>query len=430
MHIAIITAGGAGMFCGSCMHDNTWAKSLQTAGAEVTLIPTYTPVRVDEENLSVERVFLGGINVYMDARWPRLWGKLPRFLTRWLDAPGLLNLTRFASNDARNLGPLTVAMLKGDAGPDRREFAELVDFLASQLKPDVICFSNALLAGAVRTLRQQFDGRIYCILQGDDIFLKDLPEPYQSQAIAAIRARADDFDGFLVHSDYYRDFMSGYLGLPAEKFHKLPLGIDLTGHDGQPVSQKHELFTVGYFARICEEKGLHQLVDAFRILKRRHTNVRLLAGGFLGKRDDAYFRRLTRDARDLGDAYQYVGSPQTHDEKVALLKQFDVLSVPTVYHEPKGLYVLEALANGIPVVQPRHGAFPELLESTGGGLLVEPGNAEELAEALESLMQNTERRIELATTGRANVHSAYNEQSMADATLQLFAASLGETGSA
>ena len=204
----------------------------------------------------------------------------------------------------------------------------------------------------------------------------------------------------------------------------------MTGHDGQPVSQKHELFTVGYFARICEEKGLHQLVDAFRILKRRHTNVRLLAGGFLGKRDDAYFRRLTRDARDLGDAYQYVGSPQTHDEKVALLKQFDVLSVPTVYHEPKGLYVLEALANGIPVVQPRHGAFPELLESTGGGLLVEPGNAEELAEALESLMQNTERRIELATTGRANVHSAYNEQSMADATLQLFAASLGETGSA
>ncbi|MBT4866270.1 MAG: glycosyltransferase family 4 protein, partial [Planctomycetaceae bacterium] len=278
MHIAIITAGGAGMFCGSCMHDNTWAKSLQAAGAEVTLIPTYTPVRVDEENLSVERVFLGGINVYMDARWPRLWGKLPRFLTRWLDAPGLLNLTRFASNDAKTLGPLTVAMLKGDTGPDRREFAELVEFLSSQLKPDVICFSNALLAGAVRTLRQQFDGRIYCILQGDDIFLKDLPEPFQSQAIEAIHARADDFDGFLVHSDYYGDFMTDYLGLSPEKFHKLPLGIDLTDHDGQPTAQKQELFTVGYFARICEEKGLHQLIDAVRILKRRQASVRLVAG--------------------------------------------------------------------------------------------------------------------------------------------------------
>ena len=293
------------------------------------------------------------------------------------------------------------------------------------MKPDVICFSNALLSGAVRTLRQQFDGRIYCVLQGDDIFLKDLPEPYQSQAIAAIRARADDFDGFLVHSDYYRDFMSGYLGWPREKFHKLPLGIDLTGHDGQPTSQKHELFTVGYFARICEEKGLHQLIDAVRILKRKHANVRLLAGGFLGKRDSAYFRRLTRDARDLGDAFQYVGSPPTHEEKVALLKQFDVLSVPTVYREPKGLYVLEALANGVPVVQPRHGAFPELIESTGGGLLVEPGNAEELAAALETLMHDVDHRIELATTGRANVHSAYNEQTMAEATLQLFDLPIG-----
>jgi glycosyltransferase involved in cell wall biosynthesis len=429
MHIAIITAGGAGMFCGSCMHDNTWAKALQTAGAEVTLIPTYTPVRLDEENLSVERVFLGGINVYMDARWPWLWGKLPRIITRRLDAPWVLNLTRFASSDARNLGPLTVAMLEGDAGPDRREFAELVEFLATQLKPDVICFSNALLSGAVRTLRQQFDGRIYCVLQGDDIFLKDLPEPYQSQVIEAIRARADDFDGFLVHSDYYRDFMSGYLGLPLEKFHKLPLGIDLAGHDGQPTSQKHEFFTVGYFARICEEKGLHQLIDAVRILKRKRANVRLLAGGFLGKRDKAYFRRITRDARDLGDAFQYVGSPPTHDDKVALLKQFDVLSVPTVYREPKGLYVLEALANGVPVVQPRHGAFPELVESTGGGLLVEPGNAEELADALETLMHDSERRIELATTGRANVHSAYNEQTMAAATLQLFDTSISAADS-
>lgn len=68
MHIAIITAGGAGMFCGSCMLDNTLARALQAAGTEVTLIPTYTPTRTDEENASLSRVFFGGINVYLDSK--------------------------------------------------------------------------------------------------------------------------------------------------------------------------------------------------------------------------------------------------------------------------------------------------------------------------------------------------------------------------
>ena len=57
MHIAIITAGGAGMFCGSCMHDNSWAKGLLAAGVEVSLLPMYTPIRVDEEDQTSTPVF-------------------------------------------------------------------------------------------------------------------------------------------------------------------------------------------------------------------------------------------------------------------------------------------------------------------------------------------------------------------------------------
>src|SRR5688500_6250360 len=92
MHIAIVTAGGAGMFCGSCMHDNTWARALRgVPGVDVTLIPTYTPIRVDEENVSVDRVFLGGLNVYLEHKY-RFWGKIPRRLTHWLDASWLINL--------------------------------------------------------------------------------------------------------------------------------------------------------------------------------------------------------------------------------------------------------------------------------------------------------------------------------------------------
>jgi glycosyltransferase involved in cell wall biosynthesis len=420
MHIAIVTAGGAGMFCGSCMHDNTWARSLKKQGAQVTLLPTYTPLRLDEHDESSRPVFLGGINVYLDFR-ARFWRAVPRVLTRWLDRPAVIHLaTRFGvSNNAQQLGELTLAMLAGESGPQSREIAELAAFLGDSLRPDTVCFSNALLVGAVRSLRQKFAGRIFCILQGDDIFLEDLHEPYRSEALAAIRERARDFDGFFVHSAYYRDFMAGYLALPPEKFHIIPLGIDLAGHDGTPVERKSDLFHIGYFARICPEKGLQQLVEGFRLLHKRHPNTRLSAAGYLGARDRAYFEKVRESARDLGTAFEYAGSPQTHEEKVRFLKTLDVLSVPTVYREPKGLYVLEALANGVPVVQPRHGAFPEMLEATGGGLLVEPGDPEDLARALEELMKDPKGRMQLAHGGRAVVHAQYDDATMARRTLEI-----------
>jgi len=389
MHLAIITAGGAGMFCGSCMHDNTLARGVMNLGHEVSLIPTYTPIRVDEADVSQSRVFLGGINVYLDAT-SRLWRTLPRFLTGWLDSPWAIRLaTSFGmSADAKKLGGLTVALLEGDAGPDRAPIDEFARFIGRQLKPDVVCFSNALLCGTLPRLKQEYAGPVWCLLQGDDIFLDGLIEPYRSRSLGLIHEHAKLFDGFLVHSNYYRDFMSESLHLPREKVHVVPLGIDLAGHDGLPREQPGDPFTIGYFARICPEKGLHRLIDAFRVLHAKHPRTRLRAGGYLGTRDKAWSRRLLRNAADLGSAFEYIGSPATHAEKVAFLKSFDVLSVPTEYREPKGLYILEALANGVPVVQPRHGAFPEMIATTGGGLLVEPCDANALATSLEEMMKN------------------------------------------
>lgn len=423
MHIAIVTAGGAGMFCGSCMHDNTLARAFLDCDHEVSLIPCYTPIRVDERNVSEHRVFLGGINVYLDAVVPG-WTRLPRPLTRWLDSPAVLQfVSRFAINSsAKKLGKLTISLLQGDHGPQRQEIEEFADFVGRKLRPDVVCFSNALLASLLPPLRQVYSGRIFCLLQGDDIFLDDLVEPYRQQALDLVSKYAQQFDGFLVHSRYYRDFMAGYLRLPRERMHVVPLGIDLVGHDGIPKATAGDPFTVGYFARICPEKGLQHLVEAFRLLHARHPGTKLVAGGYLGTRDKEFFRQVERAAADLGPAFEYVGSPAGHVEKVALLRSFDVLSVPTEYHEPKGLYVLEALANGVPVVQPRHGAFPELLEATGGGLLVTPNDPHDLARALEELLLDSPRRFELATRGRAAVHSQFDPRTMAEATLQALGA--------
>ncbi len=422
MHVALITAGGAGMFCGSCMHDNTWARALRAEGVNVSLLPTYTPIRVDEEDVSAHRVFLGGLNVYLDYRFP-VWRKLPRGLTRWLDAPWLISLASRLSerNDARKLGPLTISLLEGERGPAQREIREMADFVAQTLRPDVICFSNALLVGALRTLRDEFAGKIFCTLQGDDIFLEALPEPYRSEALQRIAERAQQFDGFLVHSRYYQEFMSSYLRQPVERFRRIPLGIELEGCDGQPAADKNPQFTIGYFARVCPEKGVHQLIRAFEMVAREEASARLVIGGYLAARDRRWFQKLVREVRSLGERVVYVGSPDSRSEKLALMRSFDVLCVPTVYREPKGLYVLEALANGVPVVVPAHGAFPELIEATGGGLLVPPGDCVGLAHALLQLARDPDRRVELARTGRATVHSRFDARIMARATKDIFA---------
>ncbi|MBS0264740.1 MAG: glycosyltransferase family 4 protein [Planctomycetes bacterium] len=418
MHIAIITAGGAGMFCGSCMHDNTLARALLAAGHEVSLIPTYTPIRVDEQNVSTPRVFLGGINVYLAALFP-FWNRLPRWITRWLDANWVLRLAaRLAINtSASKLGKLTVAMLAGDDGPEARQIDEFADYLGGQLRPDVVMFSNALLAGLLPRLKRVYNGRIVCLLQGDDIFLNDLIEPYRTQAFRLLRQHVQVFDRFLTHSEYYRDYMADQLAISPDRVRVVPLGIDLQGHDGQPRPEPGKPFTIGYFARVCPEKGLHLLVQAFRLVHQEFPETRLLAGGYLGARDKAYFDELTHAARDLGEAFQYVGSPPDHAGKVNFLKQLDAFSVPTTYREPKGLSVLEALANGIPVVQPRHGAFPELIAATGGGLLCEPDNLEDLAKSLMELIGQPELRRELAQRGHNSVHTNFGVDAMVARTV-------------
>ena len=420
MHIAIVTAGGAGMFCGSCMHDNTWARALHDAGIEVSLIPLYTPIRVDEPDLTSSPVFFGGINVYLNDRFP-FWKRIPRFMTRWLDAPGVISrATRGAvGNDAAELGRMTRSMLQGEEGPHQQAGEELAEYVG-KLNPDLVCFSNSLVSGSLRTLRKHFSGRVFCVLQGDDVFLDGLVEPWRSEVMTLLKERAAEFDGFIVHSRFYLEYMARYLNLPESKFLILPLAIDCSKHDGVPKPELGQPPTVGYFARICPEKGLDCLVESVVQLKRDIPDIRLRAGGYLGPQNATYFENVRRLAEPLGASFEYIGSPNTHEEKVSFFKSIDVFSVPARFQEPKGLYVLEAWANGIPVALPDHAAFPELIESTGGGLLVSPGDSSALADSLRQILTNADTRIRFAEAGHKGVRANHGLQSLAKATRYAF----------
>ena len=427
LKINYLTAGAGGMYCGSCLHDNTLARALHRLGVDVQLIPTYTPIRTDEEDATIDRVFFGGLNVYLQQKI-FLFRYLPGILDRWLDRPSLIRwiTSRAMETSPRQLGALAVSMLQGSQGRQRKEVHRLCRWMQGQQKPDLLNFSNILIAGCVPSLKQALGVPVVVTLQGDDIFLENLVEPYRGRAQKLIRGLVEHVDGFLVHSDYYAGVMSEYLGIPRERFHKIPLGVDTRDFQlaaetaaERPASAPP---TVGYLARIAEEKGLHVLVDAFLELRQRPglEDVRLRIAGWLGPGQQAYADAQFAKLRAAGaaDVFEYAGEIDRR-EKIAFLQSLDLLSVPTTYREPKGLFVLEALAAGVPVVVPDHGAFPELLGQTGGGRLVAPEQPGQLAGVLAELLENRQLRGELAKQGRQRVWEGMNADAMARQTLDV-----------
>jgi len=424
MKIALITAGAGGMYCGSCLHDNTLAAAMLRMKHDVSLIPTYTPIRTDESDVSIGRVFYGAINVYLEQR-SAVFRHTPWLLDRMLDRPGLLNWAsrRGASVDPTDLGDLTLSVLQGEEGNQSKELDKLVSWLRDDLQPEIVQLTNSMFLGLAHRIRDEVGVPVLCALQGEDLFLDGLSEPWASRVRGTLVDRARFADGFISMSNYYADAMAGLLQVPRERIHVVPLGLQLEGHGRVKRHKTERPFTIGYLARICPEKGLHDLAEAFRQLADREgrDQVRLRIAGYLGERDKPYLDGVLEQLRHWGldDVVDYVGEVD-REQKIDFLGNLHVLSVPTVYREPKGLFALEALANSTPVVLPRHGAFPEMIGSTGGGILTEPGSIEELVDALRGLMHDQSRLERLGEEGRENVHRERGETIMAEQTLELY----------
>jgi glycosyltransferase involved in cell wall biosynthesis len=424
MRIAYLASGAAGMYCGTCLHDNTLAAALLKAGEEVLLIPTYTPLRTDEQDVSQRRVFFGGINVYLQQKSP-IFRHTPWCLDDLLDAPGLINWAtkHNVSIDPADLGDLTVAMLEGEQGNLRKELVKLVRWLENDVKPDVVHLSNMLLLAMAGEIGRRLRVPIVCSLSGEDVFLERIPEPHYSQVKQLMRQRAGDVAAYTAMNRYYADFMIDYVGIHPERVHVIRHGLNLDGHGQRRPRTAGEPITIGYFARICPDKGLHHLIDAFRLLCEDASlpPIRLHAAGYLAAMDKAYFDEIEGKIQSWGlsDRFSYLGEPD-RDGKIALLQSFDMMSVPTDYQESKGLSILEAMANGVPVVLPAHGTFPEMVEDTGGGLLHDPGDAASLAAALKRLILDPALAEELGRSGRAAIHDRYHAEAMAQRTLELY----------
>jgi glycosyltransferase involved in cell wall biosynthesis len=141
------------------------------------------------------------------------------------------------------------------------------------------------------------------------------------------------------------------------------------------------------------ENGLDILVDAFLLLKQRNgfEDVRLvLTGGSTG--DDAKFIKTNRKKLTKAGLLEQVDFHEDFIDagRMEFFSKVSVLSVPVRMGEAFGLYLLEAMASGVPVVQPALGAFPEIIGSTDGGLLYDGNTPENLAESLARILEDSE----------------------------------------
>jgi len=436
MRIVHITAGAGGRICGSCLHDNALVRALRQRGRDAILVPAYVPTTTDEENVAVDRVVMGGVNVWLQEYVP-LFRHTPRVLDPLLD--GLLGSRRLlawlssrtGSSRPADLGPLTCSSLAGEQGHQRREVEKLARWLAEEARPDVVHLSNALLVGLARQVRQATGARIVCSLSGEDIFIERIPEPSYGRIRTLLRERSADVDRFVALNQFYADFMRDYLDVPAEAIAVVPHGVDPAAFPATPpdLSARRQArggrLVVGFLARACPEKGLEELVRALPLLLGRQggpsRDVEVMAAGAEIESEKPYLKRCLALASELGvaDRFRWLGQVDLAG-KHRLLESIDVFAMPTVFPEAKGLPVIEAMAAGVPVVAPAHGAFPELLDDERAGSLHAPDDPADLARRIGTLLDDEDRAARCGRHGHELIRTRHTADLMAAAHEELY----------
>ncbi len=422
--VQITPSSGDSFYCENCLRDAALVKAMRDLGHDVLMVPMYLPLPDAANELANDSpIFFGGINVYLQQK-SAFFRKTPRWLDRLFDRPSILKwMSRnVMMTSAKDLSETTISMLQAEQGRQKKELHRLIDWLRAQDKaPDIVCLSNVLLAGLAVSIKAKLGVPVVCLLQDEDGFVDALGPQYMERAWEKLAQCCSDIDRFIAVSHYYQNVMRQRLGLPADKIHVVHTGILLDGYE--PSQSGPETPTIGYLSRMCFDKGLDLLVDAFRLLKKNQNlgSLKLrIAGGKTGN-DKSFIKRIRQQLASSGlmDEVEFL-TDFDHNARVAFLQSLSVLSVPEKRPVAYGLYVLEALASGVPVVQPASGVFPELLEITGGGVLYEPNNAQALAAAMQTLLLDPGRARELGEQGRKKVLERFNVTQSAEQIVRIY----------
>jgi glycosyltransferase involved in cell wall biosynthesis len=421
--VKIIPGSGGGFYCENCLRDSALVRAMRAKGHDVMMAPMYLPVYTDDPDLTRgSPVFFGGINVYLKERFPFLAG-IPRWVDKALDSRWMLRLAagQAGSTRAGGLGPMTLAMIKADSEYHRRETGRMLDYLLEHEQPDAVHIATVMLIGLAAHIRKRTGAPIVVSLQDEDTWIDSLESPYNERCWDAIRERLGLVDRFMTVSRWYRDVVLSRLPVPGDRLDVVHIGIDPSGYEPPPEPPAPPV--IGYLSKLTPSLGLGLLVDALIMLRKRPglESVRLMAmGGKTG--GDGRFLTVLRNrlwAEGMEGAADFLDEFD-RSSRIEFLRSITVLSVPMPKGEAFGTFMIEAMAAGVPVVQPAAGAFPEIIGETGGGWLCEPGSAVALADALERALRAPDEVKAAGERGRAAVLGRFTVDSMADGVVDVY----------
>ena len=424
MKIVQITPGsGDNFYCENCLRDQALVRTLRSKGHDVIMVPLYLPLQIDSpETLTDVPIFFGGINVYLQQKLG-LFRKTPRWLDRLFDNRALLSwISRIAGmTRARDLGESTLSMLKGEHGRQVKELNRLVEWLArDRERPDVIILSNVLLGGLAPALRQHLRVPVVCMLQDEEGFVDGLEGPYTEAAWDLLRRRCREINAFVAVSRSYGNRIAPKLDLHEDLLHTLYMGIDMNAY--QPADSPQDRLNIGFLSRMCQERGLDTLVEAFILLKQtpelKSCKLQITGGKSLA--DEPFLRGIRRHLAESGVEGDVFFMPEFLGERrQQWLRGLTVMCVPEKEEAAYGLFAMEALATGVPVVEPAIGIFPELIALTGGGVLVEKNSPQSFAEALSPLLLDPDAARRLGIQGRMGMKTHFNVEKTAEDLIDL-----------
>ena len=406
----IIPGSGGSFYCGNCLRDSKLFDSFREQGHEAIKIPMYLPLFSHDPDQGMTPVFYGAVSLYLKEVFPLL-RRAPKWVDRLLNARPVLRFAARQANSTRASGleDMTVSMLMGEHGRQREELEEMVHWLETHFKPDVIHISNALLLGLAHMLRERLGVPVLCSLQDEDVWVDPMRPEFSAKVWDLMREKSADIDMFVSVSHYYTEFMKQKLGLAEDRIQTLHLGVDPDEYHYVNAAEKPR--NIGFLSRMCRENGLDILVDAFILLRGRpgFDDVRLLLTGGQTSDDKAFLKEQRKkiDQHGLTEFVEFIPDFEP-SARTAFFNRIMALSVPVRKGEAFGIYLTEAMAAGIPIVQPALGAFPEIIEKSGGGITYRNNTAGELAEALQELVGDRQKAGRLSANARKSVLKSFN----------------------
>lgn len=420
--IQIIPGSGGSFYCGNCLRDTKFYESLKKLDHQVVKIPMYLPLFSDEHDITDIPVFYGAVSIYLKQLYP-VFRKAPAWFDNLLNSKPILKLAAnmAGSTRAKGLEEMTVSMLLGEEGKQKEELERMVDWMAEHCKPDVIHLSNALLLGLAHQMKEKLNVPVVCSLQDEDVWVDVMTPSYRERVWKLMSEKAAWVDKFIAVSDYYAGVSIDRMNLPKQKIQTIHLGVDPDDYTFKNSTEKNR--NIGFISRMCYDNGLDILVDAFIELKKNNNtdDIRLIiTGGSTG--DDHRFLKSIKGKIRKNNLHHSV---EFHEEfegegRQQFFEKVSVISVPVRNGEAFGIYLIEAMASGIPVVQPALGAFPEIINTSGGGIIYEKNDPGSLAGNLLGLLENREKFSSLSMKAREGSKTVFNINNHAQQLIETY----------